>query len=415
MRARLRSVTVGRPCFAGCRISMIAALLLTACGESAPAATAAEPVVRASAGITIVENPDPDGVDLPVWRLSAEPIVEIGTIDGPDPYQFHQVVSALRRAGDTIAVLDRGSAEIRFFDPKGRHVRTAGGAGEGPGELLHPVWMHPIRGDSLAVWQWNVMRLSFLGRDGAYGRTVQIISGDPGVLASPRGILRDGSTLAVMAPASEPQRGVVRDSAAYARFDPEGAFAGEVAWAGSAEMFGYEHRGRLQRTLRAFAGPGAFAVGHDRLHLADTHVYEIRSHAADGALRRIVRIDRPPRPVTAADRDAWRDDRLDGAEGAHRARIRDELAAMPFPDRMPAIANLVADRAGRLWVRRYAPPYEEARVWDVVGADGRLEAILEMPSGLTVREIGNDYLLAVWRDDLDVEYVLMYGVERRRQ
>jgi hypothetical protein len=386
-------------------------VLLAACDDAAPGATAAEPVVRDSVGVTIVEIPDPDDIDLPVLRLSAEPTVEIGTIDGSEPYQFHQVVSALRLPGDTIAVLDGGSAEIRFFGPQGRHVRTAGGAGEGPGELSHPVWMRPIRGDSLAVWQWNVMRLSFLDRDGAYGRTVQIVSGDPGVLASPRGILQDGSALAVMVPASEPQRGVVQDSAAYARFDPVGAFAGEVAWAASAEMVGYEHRGRLRNTRRAFAGPGAYAIGPDRLHLADTHAYEIRTHTADGVLRRIIRVDRLPRPVTAADRDSWRENRLDGAEGATRARIRDELAAMPFPDRMPAIANLVADRAGRLWVRRYAPPYEEARVWDVLGVDGRLEATLEMPSSLTIRDIGEDYLLGVWRDDFDVEYVRIYRLE----
>ena len=33
-------------------------------------------------------------------------------------------------------------------------------------------------------------------------------------------------------------------------------------------------------------------------------------------------------------------------------------------------------------------------------------------AGIPIVEIGDDYILGVWRDELDVEYVRMYGLEK---
>jgi hypothetical protein len=35
-----------------------------------------------------------------------------------------------------------------------------------------------------------------------------------------------------------------------------------------------------------------------------------------------------------------------------------------------------------------------------------------LPSTLGVTEIGEDYVLGTWRDEMDVEYVRMYSLDR---
>jgi hypothetical protein len=110
-------------------------LILAACGDAPPATTAAEPVVRDSAGITIVENHAPRWRDGEGWRISPAPVLEIGMIDGPAAYQLDGVRNAARLPDGSIAVADGGSRQIRIYDAEGRHFRSFGGQGGGPGEF----------------------------------------------------------------------------------------------------------------------------------------------------------------------------------------------------------------------------------------------------------------------------------------
>jgi hypothetical protein len=38
---------------------------------------------------------------------------------------------------------------------------------------------------------------------------------------------------------------------------------------------------------------------------------------------------------------------------------------------------------------------------------------LTLPASFRVHDIGEDYILGVWQDELDVPYVRMYGLDRR--
>jgi sugar lactone lactonase YvrE len=70
------------------------------------------------------------------------------------------------------------------------------------------------------------------------------------------------------------------------------------------------------------------------------------------------------------------------------------------------------DADGNLWVLDYARPGDDGRHWTVFSADGRALGRVETPPGLRVLEIGRDYVLGVWQDELDVEYVRMHRLER---
>ncbi len=66
-------------------------------------------------------------------------------------------------------------------------------------------------------------------------------------------------------------------------------------------------------------------------------------------------------------------------------------------------------RAGR----QFSPPEEyDGTLWTVFDREGRVLGLVETPGGLTIFEIGEDYILAKVTDDLGVEYVRLWGLMR---
>ena len=80
----------------------------------------------------------------------------------------------------------------------------------------------------------------------------------------------------------------------------------------------------------------------------------------------------------------------------------------------PAFASVMSDALDHLWVREYEVPGEErpGSLWTVFDAEGRVQGLVEMPAGLVIYEIGEDYILGKLRDELDIEYVQVWPLER---
>ena len=57
-------------------------------------------------------------------------------------------------------------------------------------------------------------------------------------------------------------------------------------------------------------------------------------------------------------------------------------------------------------------PGETEAYWSVFDPEGRLVGSLDMPDGVEVLEIGENYLLGLYRDEFEVEYVRAYGLTR---
>ena len=92
-------------------------------------------VLLDSAGVRTVVNWEPLWGAGEGWNVTSEPLLTLGVLDTPLAQQFHDIGEVTRLRGGTIVVLDRGSGELRAFDPSGRHRWSAGGRGDGPGEL----------------------------------------------------------------------------------------------------------------------------------------------------------------------------------------------------------------------------------------------------------------------------------------
>jgi len=80
------------------RVALLPALTLI--GSCSTDSATARDAVRDSAGIAIVETTSPAAE----WRLSPEPVLRIGVVDGDDAYQFSSIVFAARLSDGRIVI-----------------------------------------------------------------------------------------------------------------------------------------------------------------------------------------------------------------------------------------------------------------------------------------------------------------------
>ena len=99
-------------------------------------------------------------------------------------------------------------------------------------------------------------------------------------------------------------------------------------------------------------------------------------------------------------------------DAAQRARRR--FNETPVPTTMPAHGELLVDYAGRLWTRRYVPPWDDSNSWMVFDTDGMWLCDVDLPRRLQVLEVGEGYILGLIQDELEVEYVQLYRLSGGR-
>lgn len=86
---------------------------------------------------------------------------------------------------------------------------------------------------------------------------------------------------------------------------------------------------------------------------------------------------------------------------------------MPIRETMHAYSNLQVDSRGYLWASDYRRPGDDGpRRWAVFDGEGRFLGPVETPSRFAVYEIGSDYVLGRHADEMDVERVLLYRLEK---
>ena len=88
---------------------------------------------------------------------------------------------------------------------------------------------------------------------------------------------------------------------------------------------------------------------------------------------------------------------------------------MPVAEHMSAFTSVIVDRLDNLWVEEYERPGEErpGSVWMVFDPEGRVLGFVETPERLDIYEVGEDYILGHSWNDLYVEYVQVWPLERR--
>ncbi len=391
--------------------------VLSCGGDEVPALA----VVRDSLGIEIVDNSAIPAAALPTWTLPTTPALVLGTTDGSEvAEQFNQVVGATRLESGSLVVADGGSRELRFFDANGQHVKTVGGIGEGPGELGRLFSLDRIRGDTLIANDWPVGNAAWFDSTGVFLFNSLLGPYWPGLTGH---FLPDGSLLA--------------DTYEHRSYGNE-----IEMWAagGTEEIF--RPQGWMVRmlrdstvdTLRAVHGEEWFRTGvwrqnlwiaplpfahHTKVTWNADHVFvgeteqpqvEVLNHS--GSIIRLIRWSSEPVSVTRADRRAFETSALDRARPGRRAHVVNWIDGVRYREAKPAFKEIGTDRLGRLFVRHWETAGVPTVDWLVFGLGGQLAARIPVPTDLELLEIGETYVLALWRNELDVEFVRVYDLRK---
>ena len=386
-------------------------VLLVACAGGPDGGGGLRSVVRDSAGVTIVENGRPLPDSRLGWRVGPEASVSIGTAGGDPAYELFRVGDAMRLSDGRIAVANTGSGELRIFDSEGVHLESWGGQGDGPGEfgIMAPTGVERWPGDSLMAREPFQRRISIFSGRGAFGRALRLQpqSGYESVV----GPLPDGrvlaQTLTTYSGGTPGTSELTRPDREYGILEADGSVNRDLGVFPGSELY-VVNTANGPRPRRYPFERHAFAfVWGDLVVMSTSDRYEIRAYRTDGSLARIVRRDHEARAPTRADlRDYV------ARQNPDRPEALDAVADMPLVEAFPAFARVLVDRLGYLWVEEYRLPGDADRLWTVFDPEGRALGFFEMPGSFAVQEIGEDYILGTREDELDIEYVESWPLDR---
>lgn len=366
-----------------------------------------------SAGIRIIENPKPPEGSR-VWQVETMPAVTIGVREGEDHDMLHQVEDATKLPDGRIVIANGGDDELRVFDASGNWLESWGGRGEGPGEFSGLAHVDTWPGDSIIAWWGPGSSISVFDSEGNFGRSLKLETNDEdpmGFYVFPAAVTAAGSILAGQAPD-------IFDRVRVEIRDAEGRLQSSLGEHPGIETHRVESvsaSGRMITMYEVIFGPSVAQVpwGDLVIHTLGDR-YEIKAFAEDGTLARIVRRDHAARPPTAEEVADYIDEQVSGYPDDIAAEQRGRYESVPVAENMPAFTSVMVDKVNHLWVEEYELPGEErpGSLWTVFDAQGRVQGFVETPDGLGIFEIGGDYILGLWRDELEVEYVQMWSLER---
>ena len=388
------------------QVSLIT-LLLFACDPQAQAPTA---MSIDSAGVRIV-NSDPTRSDA-TCAIGEEPTVVIGDDERDERQWFSYIRGTGRLSDGSIVAIDRATAEVRIYDQTGKHLRTMGRHGEGPGEFEDPFLLWIDAGDTLWVGDYFPWRYNLFTSQGEFVRQVNLTPVFPNSSRG-GGVLDNGYTVNSRSKRARRSDFTVPDTLIVEVHDPDGQLVDVLArlpdrqrgFVSEAPDLG------LFPVFQAFAQVDASGSTIVLAHGKDTEI-QVLDEVFN--LRHVVRWSEPEREVTGADVDAYREEYIesrtqlaspDWYEGDD-AIISDER---PVADLFPAISDVMIGRDGRIWVRQYDRPRED-RGWLAFGPDGEFFCHLAQPPG-SVWEFGADYVLLVRETELGIETVHMHRLD----
>ena len=371
-----------------------------------------------SAGIQIVTS-DPSN-SAAACTLSEEPMLTIGEEGDDENLWFSQVGGTGLLSDGSIAVIDGASSELRLFAEDGRHLWSAGGSGEGPGEFTRAWYLWVLPGDTMWVGNLRPWRYNVFTEKGEFVRAVERVTpyGDP---TGGGGVLDNGVSINGIWGFSFVQNFTTPDTLILEAHSPDGQLISTVArvpnrvqgTTSKSEALG------INLVLNPLFSAQAMAdAGRNTIAIGQSRDPEVRLLDEEFRLRRIVRWSEPGREVTSADVNAYRDSYVEsrGGRDSERWGAGDEVQIdpdRPVAEVFPAFSSIAVARDGRLWVFPYRKPGQNPREWMAFETDGTFFCHLARTHpNFTPHEFGADYALGVEADELGVQTVAMYRLSR---
>ena len=388
---------------AGVRLPLLT--LLAACGEDPRLTDDIAVQVRDSAGVRIVEYAGKPDVAAP-FAMAGEPLYRHGA--NPSDYEF-QFIDAGRLMPDGSAVVAWYSGMV-VLSPDGTAHEVLATAGEGPGEVISPHAVFVLGRDSVLVPDDRLSRLTLF-----IGDSVARISSLP--RAGHFGVGGIGSAGELLLWNRHPASLWIDIDTEWLAghmtvFDIETGALDTVA---SYDHFPSQRSGEESPIIRSM---GEVTVAAGQFVYTRSDQPEIIWRLPDGTVTQIVRW-RPGPNLLAAEllehgeayiRMLYRRNRV-GSEARREDIIQEDMAqyrAM-IGQPVPFFGTPFADADGNVWLPSYRPAYpEEGSPYTVISPEGEWLGQVETPPRFRILDVTENRLLAVLRDDLDVESVAVY-------
>lgn len=353
---------------------------------------------------------------IPVWTLAEQPRVDIGGASADGPAMFFGAMSATRLSDGRIVVGDGGSSELRIFGPDGRHLRTTGGKGSGPGEFSYLTWVGRFAGDSILAYDESTRRLAAYGPSGDLAGTVSLSLPDTPRFPVMVGVFEDGRLLARPGFDRRFGRGERRDTVPFLIYARTGERADTIVTHPGTERFFVATPEWATQWEVGFGRDAFAAVAGDLAVIGSSDRHEVGLFDAAGRLVQRLRADVPATPVAEADVVAWRARLASQVRGPLVEQRRRQLADIPHRPTYPAFAGLAVSAAGDYWLREYprAGDLDAPARWVVYGRDGTPRARVTTPARFRLLEVGADWVLGHWSDSEDVSHLQLYDLRRDR-
>jgi hypothetical protein len=369
-----------------------------------------------SAGIQIVRNPSNLRHSAERWMLTSNPLFEIPGVNAVGDTLFYAVRgSTVRLPGNGVLVAETVFDDVRaLLSDDSLEVLFARSTAV---ERLVPyiadsfVVSHTRAGASIVDERFQI------------GRTLKLAVteediGQPG-LRVVMGAFNDGTVMAYgrAGPRNPFETKVLRPTFFLVRYSADGSFLNAVG-----TFLGREGLQIYDDAVKHFGFPLPFpiesfwAASGDVVYVGHNDRYEIAAYRNDGTLKRLVRRAWDPLPISGEDFAAYRQrvmtEMRTRMDSSLRAFVIDEFVELPH--HKPSFDTLTVDRGGRLWVREHRPFGENNDSWTVFDTTGFVVTEVEVPRGLFITEIGDDYVVGIKGGFWDVETAVLrvYGLNK---
>jgi hypothetical protein len=381
-----------------------------------------------SAGVTLALAEAPLWSTGEGWRFAREPLLQIGALEGPEEYQFTELVAVARMGDGRIVVADRGASELKVFGPDGGFLYPVGREGEGPGEFRRLEYVGVFGGDSLATFDRALRRVQIFGPGGEFVRSCLLESW--GETAIPDKIidLADDSTLAIryIDFGTEVPNGIARwPHEIVTTLDLRTGRPDSVAYVpGSEASVQARPNGGYSHGQYIFGKGNEFSARAGRIALISTDTFSVRVVGVAGLPILTIRREVQPDPVTDDVFERYVEGTLgivfppEGtASPGDVALFRQSLFNRPRASTLPILRSVQLDAEGNVWVERDYLPGEDPPPYLVFRSDGTWLGEVAMPPALDrgfipyqapYFQIGSGFLLGLFKDELDVQYVRLY-------
>lgn len=382
-------------------------------------------VLRDSSGITIAESAAPLWGDSTAWALDSVASLSIGIEDGDPRYTLSNVGWPRRLTDGRIIVPNTTNGIVNVYSADGEYLTAFGGRGGGPGEFeyIRYLWADP--GGTIHVYDDDRGTLTAFSPEGDLLHTERIESTGSyyGLFL---GWFADGSfglTKNVGGGSIVPGARERRDSLAYEWHNPDGSLL-RVHGVGLANRRFRASDG--QSFIDPFSPRFAVATFQDVVAVGSGEFPEIHLLGNTGDTVRIIRWQAPEPQLTTGEFRRFGTDMIDSAfQGRwafERPRYRRFFSEGLVEQRYPYYVAFLWDELGCLWVRRYDWVKDNnwtGRRWNtgpgewwVFANDGQWLGSVHVPDAVDPAQIGSDFVVAIHRDELDVQRVRVYGLRR---